>query len=217
MPLGMFVNPLPSLKVSHLLLFDFPADYRASGTLPNVNIAAPALEQMYGKLGTPAKEQGHPLLREQRAPEQEDPNMPPYQDQIIDIDRKAIIYHTGRLSGTLVKYLANSQYQSIVRFDAHPLTGGAQVKIKDIVSPLTPGASAANVWFYRNPATRDELLYTATVEFDPRRVGLVAGNIYKLVVRWEFRDLGITPNERMPISGFDETVAFEVSEATVNL
>jgi len=221
MALGMFVNPLPGLKAAHLLQFDFPADYYAPGTLPNINIEAPGVEQMYGKLGTPVKEQGHPLLREQTPAEEEDPNVRPYQDQVVDIDRNVIIYHTARLSGSFARFLANSNYQSVVRLDAHPITaGGGLVRltgVTGIVSSLQPQAPARNVWYWQNPSTRSELLYTAAIEFNPRRVGLQAENVYKLIARWEFYDRSITPAERMPISGFDETVAFEIIAQTADL
>jgi hypothetical protein len=220
----MFVNPLPNLKASHLLQFDYPADkakpkdYVAPNLTPNLNIEAFGIEQMYGSLGTPGKEQGHPCLYEVLPVEAEDPNVAPYQDQIIDIDRKAIICHTGRLSGSFVRFLACDHIRSIVRVVAHPLTNNnGVVQIATLTSSLEPKAPAANVWFWKNAATRDELLYTAYVQFDPRQAGLRPENVYRLILRWEFVDTGITPNERLPISGFDETVSFEVINRTVNL
>lgn len=216
MPLGMFVNPLPDLRARHLLMFDFPADYRTLGVLPNINIAAPGIEQMYGLLGTPAKQQGHPVIKE-RPIEDEDPRTPPYQDQIIDIDQRAAIYHTGRLSGVLAKFLAQDRYESRIRFDALPLTiAGAPIPIRTINASLAAQPESVNVWYFRD-ATQQELMFHARVFFNPASVGLTAGNLYKLTVRWEFWDKNSTPNLRMPISGFDETVAFEVSEATINL
>src|SRR5262245_36480967 len=221
MPLGMFVNPLPGLKASHLLQFDFPSDYRAPDTYPNINIEAPGIEQMYGKLGTPAKEQGHPSLCEQSPVEAEDPNTYPFQDQVVDIDRCVVVHHTARLSGSFARFLASENYQSIVRLDAQPITsGGALIRLTGatgIVATLRPQTPAKNVWFWQNPTTREELIFTANIEFNPRRVGLQAENVYKLIARWEFYDRSITPAERMPISGFDETVAFEVIARTANL
>jgi hypothetical protein len=220
----MFVNPLPNLKASHLLQFDYPADkakpedYVAPKLTPNINIEALGIEQMYGLLGTPSKEQGHPCLYEVFPGEAEDPTVAPYQDQIIDIDREAIICHTGRLSGSFVRFLACDHIKSIVKVVAQPLTSnGNVVQIATLNSTLEPKAPAANVWFWKNPATRDELLYTAFVKFDPCKVGLLAENVYRLILRWEFVDTGIKPNERLPISGFDETVSFEVINRTVNL
>jgi hypothetical protein len=212
----MFVNPLPDLRAKDLLQFDFPADCRAHGTLPNINIAAPGIEEMYGKLGTPPKQQGHPVMKEYR-PEDEDPHYFPYQDQIIDIDRKAEIYHTGRLSGVLAKFLARDEYESQIRFDALPLTtGGGPISIDTIVRSLDAEPEAANVWYFKDHTCR-ELLFTAKVNFDPKAVGLKAGNLYKLTIRWEFWNKGKKYRVRMPISGFDETVAFEVSAPTVDL
>ncbi len=215
MGLGIFVNPAPDLKAEDLVQFDFPADYCATGMLPNINIAPPGIEQIYGTLGTPPKEQGHPIVKE-ATPEAEDPNVTPYQDQIIDIDRNARIYHTGRLSGSLARFLESGNFESRVKIAAMRLTDASEyVTIDTIVRPLTAVTEAENVWFYRDPSTRAELLFTAYVEFDPSTKGLLAGNLYKLTFRWEFWDVRVTPNQRMPISGFDETVTIEVCEATM--
>ncbi len=219
MPLGMFVNPLPKLTADHLLQFDFPCDakdlYCAPTAYPNIDLSAPGIEQLYGMLGTPKKEQGHPFICEQTPVEQEDPTS---QDQVIDIDRKAIICHTGRLSGSLVRFLACDHIQSIVKVVAQPLTSnGPVVDIQRLTSVLAPQTPANNVWFWKNPKTRDELLYTVYVNFDPCKVGLEAENVYKLILRWEFYDLGGNCKERLPISGFDETVSFEVISQTVTV
>lgn len=219
MPLGMFVNPLPKLSADHLLQFDFPCDakdpYCSKDAYPNIDLTAPGIEQLYGLLGTPKKEQGHPFICEETPVEQEDPSA---QDQVIDIDRKAIISHTGRLSGSMVRFLACDHIQSIVKVVAQPLTSnGPVVEIQKLVSTLAPKPEANNVWFWKNPKTREELLYSAYVEFDPKAKGLEAENVYKLVLRWEFYDLGASCKERLPISGFDETVAFEVISQTVTV
>lgn len=220
MPLGMFVNPLPSLKADHLLQFDFPANedqYCAAPAKPNINLAAPGIEELYGKLGTPKMEQGHPFMCEYK-PETEDPNISPYQDQVIDIDRKAVICHTGRLSGSMVRFLACDHIRSRIKVVAQPLTfNGEVVKIDELQASLAPQSKAVNVWFWKDALKRDELVYSVYVKFDPCKVGLKAENVYKLILRWEFVDTGITPNERLPISGFDETVAFEVIKQTVEL
>jgi hypothetical protein len=223
MSAGIFVNPLPRLYAFHLLQFDFPADkrYCAPATLPNVNVEAPLIEAVYGRLGTPRQEQGHPLLREVPYPEAEDPGYPNYHDQIIDIDRNARIYNTGRLSGSFVKYLAHDTYKSIVRIDAHPLThNGDVVSIARIEATLKPAPPAANVWFWKDPKQRNELLFTARADFDPNSVGrtrLEPENVYKLIIRWEFWDTSVKPAERMPMSGFNEFISFQVSQKTQNL
>jgi len=217
MATGMFVNPLPLLKASKLLQFDFPADYKARECLPNVNVEAPEIEELYGKLGTPLKQQGHPCIMETE-PEAEDPSGPPYQDQIIDIDRSVTINHTGRLSGSFIKYLASANFKSIVRIYANPLTfNGPVLTLASIDKPLTPGANAANTWFWEDPKTRKQLLFTAHVNFSPTSKGLKAGHTYKLICRWEFWDVAIKPSERMPISGFNEAISFDVSQKTQDL
>ncbi|RMF60747.1 MAG: hypothetical protein D6743_14520 [Calditrichaeota bacterium] len=214
----MWVNPLPRLYAHKLLFFDFPADYRARRCFPNVNVEPPEIEELYGRLGSPPKQQGHPCIME-TFPEAEDPSRyyPPYQDQIIDIDRSATINHTGRLSGSFIKFLANDKFRSIVRLDAHPLTyNGDVISLATIPQSLNPGANAANTWFWLDPKTRRELIFTAHVTFDPAKY-LKAGHVYKLISRWEFWDVGVKPYERLPMSGFSEVISFSVSEKTENL
>ena len=174
---------------------------------------APAVEQLYGKLGTPPKEQGHPVLREY-GPEPEDPNIPPYLDQIVDIDRRVRVDYTARLSGSFVKFLT-CEYRSVVKMDAHPLTAdGATIALcPPIHRSLTAGANSPNVWYWKD-ATKDELIFTAQTTFNPREVRLNAGHMYKLLIRWEFYD---KQGARMPISGFNEAITFEVSKATVDV
>ncbi len=217
--MDMFVNPAPGMTASHVLQFDFPADYHGKGCLPNINIRPPGIEQMYGKLGTPQKEQGNPCICES-IPEAEDPQIKPFQDQVLDIDKEIQIDHTGRLSGSFVRYLASSNYHSKVSMYAHPVSpgGGSPIPLDGREVDLTPaGASGANVWYWLDPTTRKELLYTAHAVINPERVGLNKENVYKLVCHWSFWDHSIKPSERMPMSGFDEAVSFEVITGTVNL
>jgi hypothetical protein len=219
MPMQSFVNPLPGLNVRHLLQFDFPADYCAANTKPNINIAPPGIEEMYGKLGTPPKEQAHPFMREWPKPEPEDPSIPPLQDQTVDIDRKVEISHTARLSGTFVKYIANSPYHSVVDFYAIPIApgSGSPISLFHKEQALTPMSNAPNVWYWAPPNSRTELLYTAQVIFDPKQARLVSEQVYKLLCKWAFWDHSGTSKERMPISGFDEAVTFEVIQRTEDM
>jgi len=76
-----------------------------------------------------------------------------------------------------------------------------------------------NVWYWENPATRKELIFTAhavILRNRWRELGMKPG-IYKLVINWEFWDIEGGRKERMPISGFDESMSFELSDATVDL
>lgn len=219
MATGMWVNPLPRLYAHKLLQFDFPVKYRAKRCFPNVNVEDPEIEELYGKLGTPPMHQGHPCIME-TYPESEDPSKyyPPFQDQIIDIDRSATINHTGRLSGSFVKFLASEKFKSTVRIDASPLTyNGAVVPIATIDRSLAPVAEAANAWYWKEAKKRQELLFTAHIRFDPYEKGLKAGEVYKLITRWEFWDVGVKPYERMPMAGFSEVISFQVSEPTQNI
>ena len=70
---------------------------------------------------------------------------------------------------------------------AHPLTSnGGVIELRTpITSALTPGANAPNGWFWNVTEARNELLFTAQATFLPERVGLCAGTLYKLIVRWK--------------------------------
>lgn len=221
-----FVNPSPNTPLSHVLAFDFPVregEYRATDCLANINIDAPAIEQLYGQLGDPAREQGHPCIREyalagQEAVEEEDPNVAPYQDQVVDIERGIQIDFTGRLSGSFAKYLASDNFYSKVRMFAHPLAPaeGSPVEVYNELKSLNPVASAPNVWFWKDPVAKKELLYTAHARFSATDY-LEAEQVYKLVVKWEFYEKDGECGKRMPISGFDEAVSFEVIGNTITL
>jgi hypothetical protein len=223
----MFVNPLPQLRVAHLLQFDFPADkpevrrkkYHANDCLPNINIEPPGVEEMYGMLGTPAREQGHPCICESPGPEPEDPHRFPHQDQVLDFDREIRIDHTGRLSGCFVKYLAQDEYRSKVRIFVHHLgpSAGPPIELATIDDTLEPGPDAPNSWFWLDPRARSELIYSAHTIVVPEKAGLEKENVYKLVSKWEFWDHSGQEPQRMPMSGFNEAVAFEVTSGSAIL
>lgn len=216
-----FVNPLPGASIGHFLQFDFPADaqgqasYAPVGSQPNINIEPPGVEAVYGQLGTPAREQGHPFIREVAPGEPEDPTIAPYLDQVVDMDRDIEICHTGRLSGSFVKYLTRCNgYESRVKAYAHPVTSNAAVvPLGTQVTPLVAGAAAPNSWYVYGAGA--EQVQTVKFVVNPKAAGLQAETVYKLVLKWEFWDTA--KSERMPISGFDEHVGFEVSSATVNM
>lgn len=215
-----FVNPSPNMPLGHVLAFDFPVrenEYRAASCLANINLRAPVTEKLYGLLGNPGREQGHPCIREyglagQLAVEPEDPGFEPYQDQVVDIERGIKIDHTGRLSGSFARYLACDRFYSKVRIFAHPLApdeGNPVLLYEKIVSLEPATTSAPNVWFWKD-ASRQELLYTAHAEVIARDK-LKEEQVYKLITKWEFYEkVNQQRSERMPISGFDEAVTFEV-------
>lgn len=225
-----FVNPSPLLQVRHYISFDFPAlggntiaapsDYCATGTLPNVNLEATVTERVYGLLGNPPREQGHPLIKESPG-EIEDPSPV---DQVLDIDQGMAVYHTGRLSGSLVPFLACDQFCSKVVVTAlavapHRIHENS-IQMNSIVRTLEAQPSGANVWFWRNndPNTK-ELLFTATTLLNAQQaqqIGFRREQVYKLVFQWQFWQCDKQKNltKRMPISGFDESIAFEVISAT---
>jgi hypothetical protein len=240
-----FLNPSPSTPITRLLFFDFPCDgstavntastYRANGCPPNYNLAATGVEQLYGLLGSPGKEQGHPYMREAASSgaggEAEDPTEV---DQIVDMDRGMEICHTGRLSGSLVPLIASKPQYSIVKITAvsvslvGPTTQSIQIQ-PGIATWLEPGTNTQNTWFYRmsGGVRQDELLYSARrlITTAISGLGFTAETVYKLVYHWEFwKDTGdppypdvpntSRPRERLPISGFDESIAFQVITRT---
>lgn len=216
-----FVNPLPGMSIFKILGFDFPAhrDYHATGCPSNLNPPkggpeAPGVEDIYGPLGYPRREQGFPLMRE-AVPEAEDPR---YHDQIVDKDREWLIFHTGRLSGSFVQYLIQSNHKSKIKIHAHPLDNdNPTVLLFELEIPLVPGANAPNTWFWLNPDTRSELLCTIRTAIPKDWNGMVPG-IYKLVVNWEFWDYKDAQTKvRMPMSGFCSAISFELTPGTVTL
>lgn len=53
-------------------------------------------------------------------PETEDPQVAPWIDMLIDEDKDAVIFHTGRLSGDMVVELADNTHSSVVTTHAVP-------------------------------------------------------------------------------------------------
>ena len=248
-----FVNPAPNMSAQKVLFFDFPCAnrgegvaqkptapgsgaYSAMGCFGNVNLRAPVTEALYGMLGSPALEQGHPFIKEQDAVEAEDPASGIFHDQIVDIDRSIVISHTGRLSGTMIPLLASKPHfsQVIVSVVEESLvTPGTQsiVLIND-TEWLEPGAEQKNKWFWKAGTTTNELLYTAHRQFNPRSFGLQEGKVYNLTCQWKFwryapqASVPASPDanpsnngtiQRLGISGYDNQMTFQVSEATFNI
>lgn len=262
---AQFVNPVPQMKAGSILCFDFPcadlqrpdisieqpspivgsdtyvafsdpADHRVWG---NVNLRSPAPEALYGRLGNPAREQGHPFMKEYD-PEQEDPTEGEfgdvYHDQIVDIDRGIQINHTGRLSGDFATFFASKPFFSTILVSAvavapvQPAT--ASIQLGNFKNWLTPMGEAPNVWYWRMGTRDGELMFTADVRLAPGQVIFEPEAVYKLVFRWKFwKYTGADPAPdtppdpagggrdfvRLGISGFDEAIAFEVSSATEEL
>ncbi len=248
-----FVNPSPKLKVEGFLFFDFPCEYvgegvakapqainsgsySAVGCFGNVNLEAPVGERLYGPLGNPPKEQGHPFMKEYDprgiiGREAEDPVG---HDQIVDIDRGIQIDHTGRLSGSFVEAIASKPYFSQVVVSAVSVAPvgphTASIQLDTIRTWLEPQPEGPNAWFWRHGTTTHELLFSAHLRIDaPRRLRLMSESVYKLVYQWKFyKYIGSVPypdnapdprrnSERLGISGFDEAMAFEVIGQTEDL
>lgn len=230
-----FVNPIPGIRLDKMFSFDFPLatkwdEYRISGCKKNIDLnqpngpvdiptsEVPTQEGIYGKLGVPARNQGFPSMAEYPYPEAEDPYA---HDQIIDIDRAASFDHTGRLSGSFVKYLIQQNHVSNVKITVVPLTNGGNPILLwqsgDV--GLVPQPKAPNVWYWEDPNSRNELIFTAHAIVQPadwKRLKMEPG-IYNLIINWEFWAINGNRRERMPVSGFDESMTFELSAPTIDL
>jgi len=217
-----FVNPLPGMSIFKILGFDFPAhpDYHAKDCPPNLNPPrggpeAPGVEDIYGRLGYPRREQGFPLIRE-AVPEGEDPKIEPCHDQIVDKDREWLIFHTARLSGSFVEYIVQSNHKSRIKIHAHPLDSDnptVQLYDREITLEATAG-QAPNTWFWLHT---NELLCTVRAAIPKDWNGMVPG-IYRLVVNWEFWKYKDTKTKvRMPMSGFCSAISFELTPGTSDL
>jgi len=216
----LFVNPMPNALLTSYISFDFPCcgandppgSYTAS--LPNYNIHTPGIEQMYGPLGNPPKEQGHPRICEHPAPQPSDPGG---QDQVLDITRQFVVEHTARLSGDGLNTFINPFYRSLVKMYAHPLTtlttGDTAILLSSSLTevPLPPQPRAVNVWFWHNGVGSGEMLHTAQAIINPSAANLIAEVTYKLIVKWEFWDYTLGTRHRMIMSGFDDEISFEVT------
>ncbi len=203
----------------------------------NVNLRGPVTEALYGKLGNPAREQGHPFMKEYDPAEQEDPTEGEhgdvYHDQIVDIDRGIQINHTGRLSGDFSTVLASKPFFSTIIVSAvavAPVVATtASIRLESFKNWLEPEEEAPNVWYWRrgNPNTQ-ELMFTSDARLGPDPAIFEPEAVYKLVFSWKFWKYtgAVSPDVppdpegggsdfiRLGISGFDEAIAFEVSSQT---
>ena len=228
-----FVNPIPGILLRGWFSFDYPlatkwSEYNTPGCRKNIDLnqpvgggetpssEVPTQEGVYGKLGSPKRNQGFPCMYEYPYNEPGDPYP---LDQIIDYDRRARFDHTGRLSGSFVKYLIQSNHKSIVKMTAVPLThpGGPIPLWNSGLVSIVPLAPKENVWYWEDPAKQNELIFTAQADLQPHdwhSLTVIPG-IYNLIINWEFWAINGPKKERMPISGFDESMTFEMSAQTI--
>lgn len=210
------LNPVGPMGITKFGSFDFPVGIQADACKGNVDPGPnlPEIENWYGQLGNPRRNQGWPCIMEWR-PEVEDPRVAPWIDQLVDEDKQAVLYHTGRLSGDMVYELADKTHFSVVTAYAVPYKSGNAIKLHasgDV--PLEPAPSKGpNAWFWHSP---QELLYTLMVKFLPKDGGLVTGEVYKLLVEWEFyHTIPATGRRHLePFAGFDDSVTFKVMAQT---
>jgi hypothetical protein len=228
-------QPSPAVGSDTYVAYSDPADHQVWG---NVNLRGPVTEALYGQLGNPEREQGHPFIKEYD-PEQEDPTLghhgEVYHDQIVDIDRGIQINHTGRLSGDFSTVFASKPFFTTIIVSAvavAPVVAAtASIRLASFNNWLAPEAEAPNVWYWRkgDPNTH-ELMFTSDVRLGPDSSNFEAEAVYKLVFGWKFWKYtgAVAPDDppdpevggdfiRLGISGFDEAIAFEVSSQTYEL
>ncbi len=235
-----FVNPSKGITLEKWFAFDFPIpengptkepEYKtklAAGGFCHLNVdlthssEKPAHESVYDKYGNPLRNQGFPCIYETSP--QAGHGDPTEHDQIIDITTEACIDHTGRLSGSFVKWLeGNKEYQSRTRFHIHPLTfgsGAPTLLYQTNWVPLVATPEEENVWYWEDPSTEQELIFTAHTVIKPSfwkdNPDIAHEGVFKLVVSWEFWNRKDPEKPiRMPISGFDESMSFQLIENPV--
>ncbi len=87
---------------------------------------------------------------------------------------------------------------------------------------LEPQKPADNVWFWKDDECR-QLIYTLKVDVPSAKDGglLKAGEVYKLLIEWEFYHDVPTPTgggprrHCEPFSGFDDNITFKVGQETI--
>lgn len=224
------LNPVGPMGITKFGSFDFPLGIQADTCKGNVDPGPhlPVIEEWYGKMGNPRRQQGWPCIMENR-PEVEDPAVAPWIDMLIDVDNEAVIFHTGRLSGDMVLELADNTHTSIVTAYAVPYKTGNSLPLYRLEQPLEPKPTKEpNVWFWHSSR---ELIYTlrvllpkpltADVEATQgvglvKRHGFAQGEVYKLLVEWEFYHTIPATGQRHlePFAGFDDSVTFKVLPKT---
>lgn len=209
------LNPVGMMGITKLGSFDFPVKVHANGCLPNVDPQGihPHIETWYGQFGDPKRQQGWPVIIED-TPEVEDPNVAPWIDMIIDIDQPATIYHTGRLSGSMAVEVADNTHYSRIIAHAVPYKGGSAVQLLDVTQQMSATTNQANHWFWYTNGAKHELVQTRQISFDPAQM-LKAGEVYKLLIEWEFYHEVNGTRHHEPFCGFDDSITFKVNEATV--
>lgn len=208
-----WVEPI-RLNVNKIGMFDFPCGIQTKDCLGNVDPGTPLMEELYGKLGSPGREQGLPVIKE-TSPEPEDPKMKPYIDAILDINHPISIFHTGRLSGSMVIELADNTHFSKVKVHAVPYKHGDAVRIFEEEKTLEPKPQTANEWYW---LSENELVYTLSTTFRPtaRETKLEVGEVYRLLIEWEFSHLVAgRGRHNEPFSGFDDSISFKVGQMTI--
>jgi hypothetical protein len=215
------LHPIGPVESKKLGSFDFPTKVAAKACKPNVDPGGihPHLEHWYGKMGSPPAEQGWPCIME-RTPEAEDPEVAPWIDAVLDANKPALLYHTGRLSGDMIPELADEAHTSRVVVHAVPYKNGEAVFLGKREQTLEPQPQSENAWFWRDPNKPKELMYTLKLDVPAASDAdnkLRTGEVYKLLVEWEFfhKTPGTDKLHSEPFSGFDDNITFKVGPETI--
>jgi hypothetical protein len=205
------LNPVGPMGITKFGSFDFPLGLQADTCKGNVDPGPhlPLIEEWYGKMGTPPRQQGWPCIMEHQ-PGVEDPGVAPWIDLLIHDKKRALIFNTGRLSGDMALELADDTHNSVVTVHAVPYKTGNAVPLYNKSVTLQPQPTKApDVWFWHSET---ELIYTLMVDFVPEAKKLAVGEVYKLLVEWEFYHT-IPANGKKhlePFAGFDDSITFKI-------
>lgn len=214
------INPTSMIPITKWGGFDFPILIHANGCLPNIDPGGshPHVETWYGKLGNPKRQQGWPVIVE-TIPEIEDPQVSPWIDLIVDIDHPVTLFTTGRISGNMAIELADNTHFSRIIVTAVPYKtrpSGLIPHLLDVTQPLVPGPNAPNNWFwFTAPPAGNELLQTRKIQIDNPPIHFQAGEVYKLLVEWEFYHTVNGVKHHEPFCGFDDSITFKVNQPTI--
>lgn len=211
-------------RVNGALYFDFPKDVSAPGAPPNFDPSLVDLDiaawSEYEQ-GYPKRHQGVPRLLEVIS---EGEDIPPdlIMDQCLGSTGEDAfkVYFTGRLTGSIVRALAQGQHEceiiaslvpTIRPGDPIPLTkpDGTNDNLMLVMEDVE--CAGTNMWGWLNDEKKE---YICTLEYIHSANALVTDEVYRVVIRWKF---WMTPQDGdkvlQPWSGFDDAVHFSVRGA----
>ena len=238
------IQPLGAVTRTFGGEFDFPRGLIVFPDGSNLNPCAPGeapnippgddeytlMERWYDRagFGKPKARQGWATMYEEGAlitPEEEDPDIAPFVDLMLDRDRGIVINHTSRFSGRMVELINNKTFECRIRIAAHPLmaaTGQVDLYDTDWVVIESFASHVPNKWFLLNSST---MVYTLRYVFPKSDISgdapdanykLSVPGIYRLIIDWDVRHkvAGDPDYHYEVLGGFDHNLVFRVGYQT---